>query len=224
MAKKTSIRHRLLIYSRLGQRLRTAPFLIAIFGVILLILGWLESQSAIQGVNLELLEMLWASRLLLVAVIMCSLALFVLTIIIGRGSYVVVHPRTLHIRAGLLALNISYKRIRQIRLGQLGAQHPEDTLRGSDWGLVEPFWGQPCTLIDLTSWPWPGQKMIRRLWSKFMFDRGGNSLMFVVKEAMVLNQQIDGRIAALQSSAKKSQYVDPLERAIQMERKQRGKR
>lgn len=221
MAQKASTKHRLLIYSRLGQQLRTAPFLITIFGVGLLFLGWLESQGAIQGVNSELLRMLWAGRLLLIAIILCSLAIFVLAIIIGQGSHVDVRPRTLHIQAGLLPVNISYKRIKQIRLGQLGAQHPEDTLRGGDWSLVEPFWGQPCTLVDLNSWPPPGHKTIRRFWSKFMFNHDGNSLMFVVKDAMMLNQQIDGRLAAFQSSAKKSQYLDPLERAIQMERKQR---
>lgn len=222
MAKKrASTRHRLLLYVRLGQRLRTAPFLIMIFGLALLFLGWLESQSAIQGVNLELLSMLWSGRLLLIAIILCSLAIFVLAIIIGRGSYVDVRPVTLHVRAGLLALNISYKRIQQIRLGQLGVQHPEDTLRGGDWALIEPFWGEPCTLLDLRNWPWPGKKMTQRLWSKFMFTRDGNSLLLIVKEAMVLNQQIDGRIAALQTSAKQSQYVDPIERAVRMERKQR---
>lgn len=221
MAKKASTRHRLLLYAHLGQRLRTAPFLIMIFGVILLFLGWLESQSAIQGVNLDLLRMLWAGQVLLITIILCSLAIFVLAIIIGHGSYVDVRPVTLHIRAGLLTLNISYKRIRQIRLGQLGVQHPEDSLRGGDWALVESFWGEPCTLVDLISWPWPGKEMTRRLWSKFMFTRDGNSLMFIVKDAMVLNQQIDGRIAALQVSAKRSRYVDPLERAVQMERKQR---
>lgn len=221
MAKRASTRHRLLLYARLGQQLRTAPFLITIFGVVLLFLGWLESQGAIQGVNLELLRMLWAGRVLLIAIIVCSLAIFVLAIIIGRGSYVDVRPVTLHVQAGLLALNISYKRIKQIRLGQVGVQHPEESLKGSDWGLIEPFWGEACSVVDLRNWPWPGKKMTQRLWSKFMFTRDGNSLMFIVRDAMVLNQQIDGRLAALQVSAKQSQYVDPLERAVRMERKQR---
>jgi hypothetical protein len=162
--------------------------------------------------------------MLLMTVILCSLALFVLTIVIGRGSYVQVRAVTLHIRAGLLAINISYKRIRQIRLGQLSAQHPEETLKGNDWALIEPLLGHSCTVIDISSWPWPGKKWLRRLWSKFMFTHDGNSLMFVVKDAMVLNQQIDGRIAALQASAKKGKYIDPLARAIQTERKQRGRR
>lgn len=221
MAKKASKRHRLLIYARLGQRLRTVPFLITIFGALLLVLGWLESQKAIQGVNLDLLSMLWSGRVLLIAIILCSMAIFVLAIIIGQGSYVEVRSRTLHVQAGLLALNISYKRITQIRLGQLGAQHPEETLRGSDWALVEPFWGQPCSLVDLRDWPWPGKKMVQRFWSKFMFTHDGNSLMFIVKDAMVLNQQIDGRLATFQSNARRAQYIDPIERAVQMERKQR---
>jgi hypothetical protein len=221
MAKKTLTKHRLLIYSRLGQQLRTAPFLITIFATGLLFLGWLESQGAIQGVNLDLVRMLWAGRVLLIAIILCSLAIFVLAIIIGQTSHVEVRPRTLHIHAGLLAINISYKRIKQIRLGQLGAQHPEETLRGGDWSLVEPFWGQPCTLVDLLSWPPPGHKAIRRFWSKFMFTHDGSSLMFVVKDTMILNQQLDGRISAFQSSANKGRYLDPIERAIQTERKQR---
>ncbi|MBN1310875.1 MAG: hypothetical protein JXB30_05585 [Anaerolineae bacterium] len=224
MKKKRSTRHNLLVYSRLGQRLRTAPFLIVIFGSILLFMGWLPNHSSVQGINVELLKTLWEGRILLIVVILCSLALFVLTIIIGRGSYVQVRAVTLHIRAGLLAVNISYKRIRQIRLGQLAAQHPEETLRGSDWALIEPLLGQPCTVVDISSWPWPGKKWLHKLWSKFMFTHDGNSLLFVVKDAMVLNQQIDGRLAALQSSAKKGRYVDPLARAIQAERKQRGQR
>jgi hypothetical protein len=223
MKKKITNRHQLLIYARMAQRLRTAPFLIIIFGSLLLFLGWLSNNQMVQGINTGLLDVLWQGRIFIIIMLGCSLALFILTIIIGN-SYVEVRSVTLRVRAGLLALNISYKRIKQIRLGQLAVQHPEETLRASDWSLAEPFLSESCTLVDITSWPWPGRKWLHRLWSKLMFSRDGDSLLLVVREAMILNQQIDGRIAALQSNAKKSQYVDPLARAIQMERKQRQRR
>ncbi|MBN1428323.1 MAG: hypothetical protein JXB07_08055 [Anaerolineae bacterium] len=222
--KKISNRHNLLVYARVGQRLRTMPFLIMIFGLILLFLSWLPTQSTVQGINENILKSLWDGRILLVIVVVSCLLLFLLTIIIGRGSCVEVRAVTLHIRAGLLAINISYKRIRQIRLGQFAAQHTEDTLRGRDWNLVEALYDQPCTVVDVTSWPWPGKKVLHKLWSKFMFTRDGDSLLFVVKDAMILNQQIDGRIAALQANAKKGQYLDPLARAIRTEQKQRGRK
>jgi hypothetical protein len=51
-----------------------------------------------------------------------------------------------------------------------------------------------------------------------MFNGDGSGLMFIVRDAMVLNQQIDSRVTLLQAQGKKSQYLDPLERAVQSQK------
>ncbi len=216
--KQPPRRHRLLIYYRLGQRRRTVPLLIAVMGGILYGLGWLASRSILQAGDAALLDMLWQRRAFILALILASLALYVLMLIIARSSYVEARPRARHIRAGLVPLDISYGRIRQIRLVQVRAQYPPGTLKGSDYALLEPFIEKPCTAVDLRSWP---KLPVKKLWHRLMFSGDGGSLLFIVQDAMVLNQQIDGALATRQARHKKrTAYQDPIERAVEMSRKQ----
>jgi hypothetical protein len=221
MAKKRrgkGSRHRLLVYYQLGQRMRTPPLLTAFLGLVLLAIGWMGNKQIIEGGNAFLLESLWAKRALIFLMIAMSILLYILFLIISRRSYVQPRPKALRVQAGLLAVDISYKRIRQIRLVSLDAQHPLDKLKSREWALVEPFSALSCTAIDLTSYPWPGEKWLKRLWIKFMFlGEKGKGLLFVVEEPMILNQQIDALITARQERVRKHKrgYVDPIERAAQ---------
>lgn len=214
-------RHRLLVYYRLGQRLRTMPFLIALFTVVLLVIGWLGSTGILQGGDQSLLNRLWSSRILLYIIVGASALLYLFSLYISHDSYVEARPKTLRVKAGLVPVDISYARIKQIRLVSFSMQHPLDRLKGSDFSLVEPFEGSTCTAVDLKSLPKPfTPSLIKRMWNKFMFTGEGGSLMFVVQDPMVLNQQIDGYIAARQARVKKdSKYLDPIERASQMQAK-----
>jgi hypothetical protein len=230
MAKRrqSTKRHRLLIYYRLGQRMRTAPFLIAIFTLALVGIGWLGNQGILTGGNRDLITRLWEGRLLLYVAVGASLLLYLLSLYISRGSYVEARPKALRVRAGLVTVDISYARIQQMRLVQFGLQYPLDSLRGSEAALVEPFEGSTCSAVDLRSLPRPfTPRLLRRIWSKFMFTADRRSLMFVVADPMVLNQQIDGYIANRQARIKqKTQYIDPIERAAKeaAERAQRAKK
>jgi hypothetical protein len=64
---------------------------------------------------------------------------------------------------------------------------------------------------------------LKRLWSKFMFTADGGSLLLLVRDAMVLNQQIDSARAAYHARLSKQSrgYKDPIERAVEAARKQR---
>jgi len=211
--------HRLLVYQRIGNRMRSAPFLIGGLSLILFALGWMSTQDFMQGVDTGLLRIIWRNNVYLIIILFVCGVIFVYGMAIGALSYVEARARSLHIQAGLMAINISYRRIKQIRLSQVGVQYPADTLRGSDADLLDPLLGLPCTVVDLRSWPWPGFDWLKRLWSRFMFSSSGTALMLVVTDAMVLNQQIDGRVAVLQAQSKQSQYLDPLERAVQQQKK-----
>ncbi len=212
--RKATIRHRLLIYHQLGQRWRTPPLLTALVGALLYALGWLSAQGILQGGNTALLARLWDGRIFLFLLIVTSLILYVFTIMLSRTSYVEARLKALRVRTGFLQLDISYKRIRQIRLVQMGAQYPIDSLKGSERALAMPFASYTCTAVDVSSWPWPGQAALRQLWSKFMFTSDRGSLLFVVQDAILLNQQIDARLLARQMRSKdKAGYLDPVERA-----------
>jgi hypothetical protein len=210
-------KHRLLVYYRLGQRLRTVPFLIALFCVILLGIGWMGSEGIFQEGNRGLIERLWTGRLLLFVAIGASVLLYLFSLYISHTSYVQARPKALRVKAGLVPVDISYGRIRQIRLVQFDMHYPPDKLKGSDAALVEPFEGATCTSVDLKSLPKPfTPQLLKRVWNKFMFTGDGESVMFVVRDPMVLNQQIDGYISARQARIKGStKYVDPIERAAQ---------
>ncbi len=213
-------RHRLLIYHQLGQRLRTAPFFTIVLCAVLLGLGWLGNREILTGGNREMLERIWSNRTLLYLVLGASTLLYGFMILIAQTSYVEAQAKTLRVKAGLIPVDISYGRIRQIRLAQFGLQYPADQLRGTERALAEDFAGSTCTIIDLNSLPRPfTPALLKRLWHRFMFTADSNSLMFVVKDAIVLNQQIDGYLAARQSRQKgENRYLDPIERAARMQR------
>jgi len=220
MAKKRGLRHRLLVYRRLGQRWRTPTLLLVIMGGVLYALGWLADQGRVQGLNTALINSLWERRLLLLGLIGFSALLFIIALIVSN-SYVEIQAKALYIRAGLVAQHISYGRISQMRIVQLNEQYPPRDIKGRDYRLLEPFYENPCTAVDLRSWP---KTPIKRLWHPMMFTRDGRSLLFIVEHAMVLNQQIDGALSARQARYKKrGQYEDPIERAVQQARKSRRK-
>jgi hypothetical protein len=210
-------KHQLLVYHRIGQRMRTVPFLIALFCLILLSLGWLGSQGILQGGDQGLMQRLWTGRLFLFIAIGASVLLYLLSLLISHGSYVQARPKALRVRAGMIPMDISYARVKQIRLVQFDLQYPLDKLKGSDYALVEPFEGSTSTVVDLKSLPQPfTPQLLKRLLSKFMFTGDGESLMLVVRDPMVLNQQIDGFISARQARLKGgTKYVDPITRAAQ---------
>lgn len=219
--RRSVTQHHLLVYNRLGHRMRTAPFLIAALTLLLFGLGWLSTQDILEGYDTSLLQLIWQGNVFLIVILFVCGVIWVYAVVIGSLSYVEARPRVLHIQAGLVAINISYSRLRQIRLSQVGVQYPSKQLRGTDYDLMEPLLGTPCTLVDLRSWPWPGYKWLRRLWVRFMFSGDGVALMLAVPDAMVLNQQIDGRVTILQAQKKERQYLDPLARAQQMQDKAR---
>lgn len=212
-------RHRLLVYERIGSRMRTVPFMLGGITVILYGLGWLSTQDFMQSADIGMLQLIWKNQLYLFIILFVCGAVYVYGLITGSMSYVEARQKSLRIQAGLLAINISYRRIKQIRLSQVGTQYPEDMLHGADADLIDPLLGVSCTLIDMKSWPSPGYPWLRRLWSRFMFSSDGAALMLVPPDAMVLNQQIDSRVAVLQVDSKQSQYLDPLERAVRAQEK-----
>lgn len=217
MAKKPTRRHRLLVPYRVGQRWRAMPLLTALLGVVLYALMWLHHYGRIEGMNAPLLDHLWTARELILALIGFSLLLYVLIMHIARGSYVEARPGALRVKAGLVPLNISYARIGTVKLGQVGAQFPADRLRNRDYALLEPLLPLACTVVELTSWP---KEPLRKLWHKFLFTPGGNGLLFIVEDAMVLNQQIDAaQTARLAAARGQGKYQDPIERAVEMERR-----
>jgi hypothetical protein len=214
--RRRKIRYPLLVYQRLGQRLRTLPLLTGVFGLLLLALGWLNHSGAAAVGSASMTGILWERRGLLVVLIVGSFALYLLAILIARMSFVEVRAKALRVRTGLLALDVSYRRIRQIRLVQLGVQYPPDSLRARHLALVRPFMGISCTAVDMRSWPLD-RRLLKALWVRFMFAREGDSLLFVVEDAMRLNQLIDERVTALQSQEmiERRGYKDPIARAAE---------
>jgi hypothetical protein len=221
--RKAKGKHRLLVYYQLGQRWRTPPLLIAFLGLVLLAIGWMGDKGIIQGGSAVLLDRLWSGRAFTFLLIAASLFMYVFAVAMSRTGYVHPRPKALRVRAGLMSLDISYQRVKQIRLTSVTNEYPPDELKGRDWALLEPLAGMSCTAVDLTSWPWPGEKALRRLWNKFLFASDeGVGLVFVIEEPMVLNQQIDSYITARQARKQSATrgYVDPIERAARAQRRQ----
>ncbi len=226
MAKKNRKKfapHRLLVYYRIGQRLRTTPLFIALVGIFLLVLGWLGNSSIFQGGNRALMSAMWEGRTFLLLMIAVSVALYILMIFIARRSSVQVRPKALRVRAGLLSLDISYGRIINRRLTTVAAYYPAKSLKAGEYALLEPLLDNPCTVVDLKSWPLE-LRLLKLLWSKYLFAESVG-LIFAVDDPMVLNQEIDEAITRRQTRRKGGgRYVDPIERAAQLEQQSKDRR
>ncbi len=213
--RKDPRRHRLLVYYRLGQRQRVIPLLIAVFSAMLYGIGWLYERGAFEVGNPTLLRALWTNRVLILALIGYSLLLYVLSILIARLSFVEARSKALRVRAGLVPVDISYGRIRQIRLARFANIYPPEALKPRERRRLRPFADMTCTVVDLQSWP---RLPIKRLWNRYLFTRDGTSLLFIVEQPMLLNQQIDAAIT--QRHARLTQdrraYRDPIDRAMQV--------
>lgn len=211
--RRRKIRYPLLVYQRLGRRLRTLPLLTGISGLLLFALGWLSQSEGMSVGSAALSGMLWERRGLVIVIIAGGFALYLVAILIARMSFVEVRAKALHVRTGLLALDVSYRRIKQIRLVQFGVQYPPEDLRARELSVVRPFVGISCTAVDMRSWPLDRQ-LLKYLWVKFMFAREGDSILFVVEDAMRLNQLIDERVTALQAQEmiERRGYKDPIAR------------
>ena len=212
-------RHRLLVYQRIGGRMRAVPFMLAGISLILYGLGWLSTQDFMPSADTSLLQLFWANQIYLFIIIFVCAAVFFYGLIVGGMSYAEARPKTLRVQAGLFAINISYARIRQIRLAKVTAVYPEGTVRGADADLIDPLLDMSCSLIDMQSWPPPGYKTLRRLWSRFLFNVDGSALMLIVPDAIAFNQQLDSRLGVRGRHAQQGGYLDPLERAIQAQKK-----
>lgn len=219
MGKKQKRRHRLLVSYRIGQRWRAMPLLSAVMAAVLYGLAWLHAYGLMQSGNAVLLDRVWQERSLVLALIGFCLLIYLLIMVIARGSYVEVRPLALRVKAGLLPLDISYARVRSVKLGQVGAHFPAETLSSRDYALLAPLLHLPCTVVELKSWP---QEPVRRLWPKFMFTPDGSGLVFVVEDAMLLNRQIDAVQTARYAKVRRhGQYKDPIERAVEAQRRGR---
>jgi len=190
--------------------------LTALMGFVLLGIGWLGNAGIVSG-DPVLMERLWINRAFMIIMIITSLGLYLFFIFISRSSYVRPKPKALRVRAGLMALDISYKRINKIQLVSLSSQYPLNNLRGRERSLAEQFDDVVCTAVDLSSWPWPGQRALRLLWHKFLFTgKKTSGLLFVVDDAMELNQLIDQYMTARQTRKRqKGQAGDAIDRAFQ---------
>lgn len=208
-------RHRLLVYHRLGRRLRVPALVIFMLSVVLYGIAWLVKQGQAADVNQALLDRLWDTRPVLFLQIGTSLLLFLFATFILQTSYIQAGSKTIRVRAGIVPINISYARIKQLRLVQFSAQYPEDRLKGSERSLVEPFQGMTVSAVDLRGLPKPfTPRLLRMLWAKFMFTGDRSAIMFVVADPMVLQQQIQGGLDTRQAKRKaEDRYLDPIERA-----------
>ncbi|MGF1506117.1 MAG: hypothetical protein GYB64_15905 [Chloroflexi bacterium] len=219
--KRAGKKHRLIVYYRLGKRLRTTPILIILMVTLLLALGWLAQSGLVEAEGLDLLMTMWSQRLLLGIIIAACLLIVFVTILISRTSYVQAREKTLRVKAGLYRMDVAYKRIRQIRLVQVGAQYPLEKLRGRDRALISPLEGFSATAVDMKSWPIK-PTLLRRLWSRFMFTTEGDALMLVVEDALDLNRDIEARMGDLFNQKGDRGYKDPIDRAFEQMKRSRS--
>ena len=191
-------KHRLEIYYRIGQRMRMGPLLMGLVGLVLLGYTYLPQiitfmPTLITFLPPTIIEIMWlgpARRALVLALLLLSGALYVVNIFVSRASIVQARPEYLYVRAGLIPLAISYARLRSLRPVRVGNMHPRRSLKGSGRAVMEPLLGETAVAVDLQSFPM-NEKLLRRLWVKYMFITDRKGLMLLVRDHMGLTQEID---------------------------------
>ena len=218
MAKKKphGKKHKLIIYRKLAFRLGGIPFLLIIFSGVLIGIAFIGNFGFLDEIgNPELLDLLWENRLLLMIMGGFSIFLYIVILIIGRSSHVQARAKSLRVSAGFYTMDISYRRILNIRSVGFESEWAGKGLKGVDRALANSIGGRTCTQVELKSWPMkPG--LVRLLWHKFMFYGGDKGLMLIVSDPLNLNNEIDSRRTRVQLASKQVGYEDPIERAARM--------
>src|SRR5688572_32914157 len=91
-------KHRLLVYHRLGQRMRTVPFFMTLFILVLLRIGWLGSRNFLPQRDQAVLSLLWGRRIFLYVAIGASALIYLVSLMVSRGSFVEARPTTLRVK------------------------------------------------------------------------------------------------------------------------------
>ncbi|NDJ52009.1 MAG: hypothetical protein GYB68_02855 [Chloroflexi bacterium] len=217
-------KHRLLIYQRIGQRLRTVPFFLIISSLFLYGLGWLGNQGVLESSNTVLLNRLWEARGFVLLLTGASVLLYLFSILIARISFVQARQKALRVRAGLVSMDFSYARVTSTRITNVGAEHPWDFQKARDRAVLRPYSAMTALVIDMRSWPIK-EKQLKRLWHKYMFGNRERSLLFIVADAPKLNFEINEQKAqrALRRTGRNQGYMDPIERAQRLAQESRDR-
>jgi hypothetical protein len=181
-SKKAGKRHPLLLYQRSLDRFFWPVLLI---GIALIALWWFGSYA-------HFLNQIWLQILVIGAgIIAISMAFFIT--LARRVAYIQTYPDHLRLITPFLRVNISYRRIRSVHSSIIQQLFPPERAKGSEKGLLEPFYGKTIVVIELNGYPM-SQRALQLFLPKQMFIPKSTGFVLITPDWMELSTEIDSAI------------------------------
>ncbi len=170
--------YKLLIYQQLSLRMRGKLLWTGLF-----LTGLGSYDLFVQPV--------WGNYWFAVWVAAASVALlWVYFAFFVRRAALHVRPDTLVLQGPLRRVKISYGRVATATTTKMVKHFPRETLKGSEWAMVEPYHHLTCIFLELNSFPRAFKA--RRFWfPRIMFSPVRPGLLLVVQDWMALSRAID---------------------------------
>jgi hypothetical protein len=114
--------------------------------------------------------------------------------LMARGmAYVQCFPRYLRIQTPILPLNISYRRIEETRLVQIGKVFSFEQEKAARRTWPETYWGMTAVTIDLNSLP-ANEKWLRLWFDRYLFSPETRGFVFLVEDWQEFSRQLNAAL------------------------------
>jgi hypothetical protein len=170
-------KHRLLIFDRIGRRMR---WRLALLLIVLLLVGVYDQFTGYLGS----LWFGWWLAIFLVGTLYLYYAILMrrASIQVGKGS--------LRFQGPLAGYNISYGRIYTVVSSNMDQHYSKNQLSRTERAILKPLYYRSCLFIELSSYPRRLKR--RRLWfPRIFFSPNRLGLICHVEDWMALSQEID---------------------------------
>ncbi len=187
--RKKGRRFTLLIYKRFMDRVWGATLAL---GLLLAGVWWQAIGGWIIPISFSTETWVYVAALVVLVI-----GLFAL--LTRRMGYVQAHANHLRLSTPFLRLNISYRRVRSVRVAEFSKLFPPAAAGWAEKRLLMPFFGQSAVVIELYDYPL-SPRVLRFFLPDQMFHPQMTGLVLMVEDWMALSTEIDSFFGDWQGS------------------------
>ncbi len=181
-----NVRFPLLIYRRYHQVNSSLSVMLILVGLALLGTNALIRILRPASISEDTRVLLWLG--IIIAVF--GLARFLLTWLPGRVAYVQCTAKGVRVQTPFMPVVFSYKRITDTRPTNLRDVFEPSKQKGLGRRMLEEIWSETVIVVDLKGYP-VSKKWLRMIVGPFLLTPKGTGFVFLVKDWMGLNRQIN---------------------------------
>ena len=202
-----NVRFPLLIYQRYHKVNRGLSVILILLGLALVGTAIIIRVLRPQSVSGDTSAFLWLG----IIFSFFGLARFLLTWLPSRVAYVQCTAKGVKVQTPFMPVIFSYKRITDNHPTNLRDVFSPDKQKGMGRKMLEDVWGETVIVVDLKGYP-VSKKWLRMIVGPYLLTPKGTGFVFLVKDWMGLNRQINEYQERWRSRA--SSVVPPAQRGF----------